>query len=73
MYNIMPSDQKSTERSYGSPFKISGEINKGVPQAVVMRQSLEIFANPKSAILSIASWSFVDQSIFSGCIVIILL
>ena len=36
----------------------------GVPHAVVIRQSLDIFANPKSAIFSMASLSFVDQRMF---------
>jgi hypothetical protein len=51
----MPSDQKSTALSYGCPFKISGDINKGVPHAVVINVLLDILANPKSAIFNIAS------------------
>lgn len=63
---MIPIDQKSTLRSYGWPFRISGDINKGVPQAVVIKESLEILAKPKSAIFKTASESLVDQSIFSG-------
>lgn len=65
---MMPKDQKSTLLSYGCPFRISGEMNNGVPHAVVIRESLEIFAKPKSVILSTASESFVDHKIFSGLI-----
>lgn len=46
--------------------RISGEMNMGVPHAVVMRESLEILANPKSAIFSTPSSSLVDQRMFSG-------
>jgi hypothetical protein len=38
----------------------------GVPHAVVIKESLEILAKPKSAIFKIASLSFVDHRIFSG-------
>jgi hypothetical protein len=68
MYVITPNDQKSTARSYGLPFNIYGEINRGVPQAVVIRELFDIFANPKSAIFKTASSSLVDHNIFSGCI-----
>jgi hypothetical protein len=68
----MPNDQKSTARSYGLPFNISGDINKGVPQAVVIKVLLDILANPKSAIFKTASSSFVDHNIFSGYILVLL-
>lgn len=40
----------------------------GVPQAVVSKESVEIFAKPKSAIFKIASLSLVDHKIFYGLI-----
>ena len=64
MYVMTPSDQKSTPLSYGIPSRISGEKYIGVPQAVVMSCSVDIFAKPKSAILSTASSSLVVQRMF---------